>query len=306
MGYLYLLCVALMFSFGGTCVKLISPYYGPEFITFFRFITGVVFLLLLKLAKRQRFPKNFGNLLRENWKWILFGATAKWLAYFTENYGLTHGLSYGNIVTQPAQTIFITLSSVLLFHEKLSPRKIFCIFLCMGGVLCISLNGRPVSVFVQGGNAYLMGLFLLSGTCAGSHVLSQKMIGDRMDIIDSNLSIFTVSSLLSLIPALPGIARGELTGVTPTFSCLIAVIGFGMITGLGFYLNAIALKLVPFYIVPVIQSTMAIFAITWGILFFHESITIYVIAGTAAFIAGLIGLQLKGKVHTAPPSPHRI
>ena len=32
MGYLYLLCVALMFSFGGTCVKLISPYYAPEFI----------------------------------------------------------------------------------------------------------------------------------------------------------------------------------------------------------------------------------------------------------------------------------
>ena len=38
MGYVYLLCVALMFSFGGTCVKLISPYYAPEFITFFRFI----------------------------------------------------------------------------------------------------------------------------------------------------------------------------------------------------------------------------------------------------------------------------
>ena len=75
MGYLYLLCVALMFSFGGTCVKLISPYYAPEFITFFRFITGVILLLLLKLAKRQKFPENFGNLLRENWKWILFGAT---------------------------------------------------------------------------------------------------------------------------------------------------------------------------------------------------------------------------------------
>ena len=111
MGYLYLLCVALMFSFGGTCVKLISPYYGPELITFFRFITGVFFLLLLKGFKRQSFPHNFKELLRQNFKWILFGATAKWLAYFTENYALTHGLSYGNIVTQPAQTIFITLSS---------------------------------------------------------------------------------------------------------------------------------------------------------------------------------------------------
>ncbi len=294
MGYVYLLCVALMFSFGGTCVKLISPYYAPEFITFFRFITGVLFLLLLKLAKRQKFPKQFGRLILENWKWIVFGATAKWLAYFTENYGLTHGLSYGNIVAQPAQTIFITLSSVFLFRETLTPRKTLCIFLCMGGVLCISLNGRPVSVFLQGGNAFLMVLFLLSGACAGSHVLSQKMIGDRMDIIDSNLAIFTVSSILSFLPTIPGIARGELTGVVPNLSCLIAVIGFGMITGLGFYLNAIALKLVPFYMVPVIQSTMALFAITWGILFFHEPLTVYVVAGTITFITGLIGLQLKG------------
>ena len=120
------------------------------------------------------------------------------------------------------------------------------------------------------------------------------MIGDRMDIIDSNLAIFTVSSILSFLPTIPGIARGELTGVVPNLSCLIAVIGFGMITGLGFYLNAIALTLVPFYMVPVIQSTMALFAITWGILFFHEPLTVYVVAGTITFITGLIGLQLKG------------
>lgn len=292
MGYLYLLCVALMFSFGGTCVKLISPYYGPEIITFFRFATGVVFLLLLKGAKRQKFPKNFKELLRRNCGWILFGAIAKWLAYFTENYALTHGLSYGNIVAQPAQTIFITLSSVVLFHEKLSPRKIFCILLCMSGVLCISWNGRPLADFLQG-NVYLMGLFLLSGMFAGSHVLSQKMIGNHMDIIDSNLSIFTISALLSFISALPDVLKGNLTGVVPTLSCVAAIVGFGLITGLGFYLNAIALQTVPFYMVPVIQSTMAIFAITWGVLFFHESITSYVVGGTAAFIVGLIGLQYK-------------
>ena len=47
MGYFYLLCVALLFSFGGTCVKLISPYFNAGFITFFRFVVGVFFLLLL-------------------------------------------------------------------------------------------------------------------------------------------------------------------------------------------------------------------------------------------------------------------
>ena len=293
MGYLYLLCVAIMFSFGGTCVRLISPHFGPAYITFFRFAVGVCFLLLLKAVKRQSWQKNFFSAVRLASGWILFGAAAKWVAYLTENYALSHGPSYGNIVTQPAQTVFLTLSSVLLFKEKLPPRKLLCILLCMAGVLCISWNGRPLYVFFQE-NVLLTGLFILSGFCAGCHVLSQKMIADQMDIIDSNLSIFAVSAVLSALPLIPDAAGGGLIGVRPDLGCIAGILIFGFITGIGFYLNARAILLVPFYMVPIIQSTMAIFAILWGGLFFHEKISIYIIGGTVMFITGLIGLQLKG------------
>ena len=215
------------------------------------------------------------------------------MAYLTENYALSHGPSYGNIVTQPAQTVFLTLSSVLLFKEKLPPRKLLCILLCMAGVLCISWNGRPLYVFFQE-NVLLTGLFILSGFCAGCHVLSQKMIADQMDIIDSNLSIFAVSAVLSALPLIPDAAGGGLIGVRPDLGCIAGILVFGFITGIGFYLNARAILLVPFYMVPIIQSTMAIFAILWGGLFFHEKISIYIIGGTVMFITGLIGLQLKG------------
>ncbi len=292
MGYLYLLCVAIMFSFGGTCVRLISPHFGPAYITFFRFAVGVCFLLLLKAVKRQSWQKNFFSAVRLASGWILFGAAAKWVAYLTENYALSHGPSYGNIVTQPAQTVFLTLSSVLLFKEKLPPRKLLCILLCMAGVLCISWNGRPLYVFFQE-NVLLTGLFILSGFCAGCHVLSQKMIADQMDIIDSNLSIFAVSAALSALPLIPDAAGGGLIGVRPDLGCVAGILVFGFITGIGFYLNARAILLVPFYMVPIIQSTMAIFAILWGVLFFHEKISIYIIGGTVMFITGLIGLQLK-------------
>ncbi len=291
MGYLYLLCVAMMFSFGGTCVKLISPYFSAEYITFFRFVVGVFFLLLLKKGKRQRFQEGFRDCVRMSMGWILFGAAAKWLAYLTENYALSHGPSYGNIVTQPAQTTFLTLASVFLFKEKLSPKKIICIIFCMCGVLCISWNGRLVSEFFQE-NILLTGLFILSGMCAGSHVLAQKMIADKMDIIDSNLSIFSISALFALIPVVPSTMGGALAGIQPGIPCLLAILAFGFITGIGFYLNAKAIPLVPFYMVPIIQSTMAIFAILWGVLFFHESISVYIIGGTAAFLVGLIGLQV--------------
>jgi drug/metabolite transporter (DMT)-like permease len=291
MGYIYLLCVAIMFSFGGTCSKNISPYFGPQYVTLFRFVFGVFFLVLLKLIKRQHFRADFKEVLKLAFGWIFFGAIAKWGAYITENYGLAHGPSYGNIITQPSQTIFLTLSSVIFFKEKLGWKKIVCIFLCMCGVLCISWNGRPLDEFFHT-NIFLTGLFVLSGFCAGSHVLAQKMIADKMDIIDSNLSIFAISTVFSLIPVIPGFAAGDIRGIHPGIACFIAILAFGFITGIGFYLNAKAIPLVPFYMVPIIQSTMVIFAILWGMLFFHEAITIYIIAGTITFLIGLISLQL--------------
>ncbi|MCI8658932.1 MAG: DMT family transporter [Lachnospiraceae bacterium] len=292
MGYVYLLCVALMFSFGGTCVKLASPYFSPAFITFFRFLIGVFFLLLLKVIKRQPFPKDFLSTARPVIWWIFFGAIVKWAAYLTENYALSHGPSYGNIVTQPVQTIFLTLSSVFLFKEKLPLRKLFCILLCVMGVLLISWNGRSLEVFFQE-NMLLTGLFVFSGLCAGCHVLSQKMIADQMDIIDSNLSIFTLSGILAFLPLFPAVSGGELSNIRPDLGCIAGILMFGFITGIGFYLNARAILLVPFYMVPVLQSTMVIFAILWGVLFFHETVSFYIVAGTVMFVTGLIGLQLK-------------
>ena len=294
MGYIYLLCIAIMFSFGGTCVRLISPYFSAQYITFFRFAVGIGFLLLLKLVKRQRFPKNFRQLLKAAWFWILLGAAAKWLAYLTENYALSHGPSYGNIITMPMQTICATLSSVFLFKDKLTLRKIFCIILCMTGVLCISWNGRPLDVFFHE-NFPLTMLFIFSGICAGVHVLSQKMIADKLDPIDSNLSIFVLSAIFSFLPLIPGLSQGELVGVRPDIMCFIGILLFGFITGFGFYLNAKAIPMVPFYMVPIIQSTMAIWAILWGVLFFHEGISVYIVCGTLMFMVGLVGMQWKGK-----------
>ena len=94
MGYVYLLCVALMFSFGGTCVKLISPYFNASWITFFRFFIGVVWRLILKCIRMQPFQKNLNQALLSCCKLILFGAFIKWMAYLTENSALSHGLSY--------------------------------------------------------------------------------------------------------------------------------------------------------------------------------------------------------------------
>lgn len=290
MGYIYLLCVAFMFSFVGTCVKLVSPHFGPDYVTFFRFSIGVGFLLLLKLIKYKKIKFDFAS-MKAVLPWILFGGVVKWLAYLMENIALSQGASYSNIVLQPAQTITITVVSILLFKEKFTAKKLICILMCMTGVLCISWNGRPLEVFLE--NIALSGLYVVAGVFAGSHVLSQKMIGDKMDIIDSNLAIFALSGLICGIPLIPKTLSGELAGLQIGPVVVLSIIAIGFFTGIGFYLNAKAIPLVPFYMVPILQSTMVFFALIWGMLFFDEKITVYVICGTILFVLGLIGLNLS-------------
>lgn len=82
-------------------------------------------------------------------------------------------------------------------------------------------------------------------------------------------------------------------------------------TGIGFYLNAKAIPLVPLYMVPIMQSIMVIFAVLWGMLFFHERITAYIVTGAAIFVIGLVGLNLLNKPHpdvrhAAAGSPSRL
>ena len=294
MGYIYLFIVALMFSFGGTWVKLIQPYFNSTFSTFFRFVVDVLWLMFLKSVIQRSIRVDRKACTKYVLLWAFIGGAAKWLAYLCENYGLSHGNSYGNIVLQPAQMIFVTFASVLLFKEKLSLRKWIGIVMCLCGVLLISWNGRPLSSF-WGSNALLTVLFLISGAMAGLHIISQKMTADRVNMLDGNLLTFLISAALAFLPVLPQIPEAAPVshGLKNNLLLILALVMFGCNTGVGFYLNAKAMKLVPLYIVPIIQSTMVFFSILWGILFFHETITGYTTGGTLLFVIGIITIQLK-------------
>ena len=296
MGYFYLFIVALLFSFGGTWVRLIKPYFDSTFITFFRFVIGVLWLLLLKAVIQRSVRIDRKACTRHVLLWAFIGGAAKWLAYLCENYGLSHGASYGNIVLQPAQMVFVTFAGVLLFKEKLTPRKWSGIFLCLCGVLLISWNGRPLSALL-GSNALLTGLYLIAGAMAGLHIVSQKMTADHINMLDGNLLTFLISGALAFLPVFPRIPETAVVshGLKSDLLLVLALVMFGCNTGLGFYLNAKAIKLVPLYIVPIIQSTMVFFSILWGILFFHETITGYTIGGTLLFVAGILIVQLKSR-----------
>ncbi len=292
MGYFYLILVAAMFSFGGTCVKLIRPYFEPSMITFMRFAVGVLWLLALKLVRRKHVRPDFRESFRKNWKWLLFGAASKMISYTMENTALSIGVSYGNILTQPAQMIMMTILGALVLKEAMNGWKWAGVLFCVGGVFLISWNGLDLNSFL-GENLPLTLLYVFAGFFAGLFVFAQKKVADDFDILDSNLTMFLMASVLAfLVPAFQG---SVLPASAPDVKCVLAIAYFGFVTGIGFYLNAKAIPLVSFQMVALLQSTMVFFALAWGFLFFHEPVTGWIIAGTIMFVAGIVLINRKPK-----------
>jgi len=290
MGYVLQMMVALFFSTGGTSVRLIRPYFSPSMITFMRFFVGVGWLLLLKAILRKPFRADFRSALRARWKWLIFGAVSKFLSYICENTALSIGVSYGNILVQPVQMILLTVLGVVALHEAMSRRKWIGVALCAGGILLISWNGLSLDAFL-GGNLTLSLLYVAAGIFAGLFIFAQKKVAADFDILDSNLFMFAAAAALSfLVP----VAQGNiLPASAPNLPCVLAVLWFGFVTGIGFYLNAKSVALIPFQMVAVLQSTMVFFSLAWGILLFHETVTGWIIGGTLMFVLGILLMQLR-------------
>ena len=292
MGYIYLILVALFFSFGGTCVKMIKPFFQPSMITFMRFFVGVLWLLGLKAVKRQPFRSDYKQSLGKKWGWLLFGAVSKFLAYTVENTALSIGVSYGNILVHPVQIVLLTILGATVLKEKMNAAKWTGVICCVIGVLLISWNGMSISTLMEG-SLSLTAMFIVAGVFAGLFIFAQKKVAGDFDILDSNLTMFAAAAVMAFIVPL---AQGNvLPAAVPDVKCVIAILFFGFVTGIGFYLNAKAIPLVSFQMVALLQSTMVFFSIAWGILFFHEPVSVWIIAGTLLFVAGIAVMQKKSK-----------
>jgi len=283
MGYVLILLATLAWSFVGVLVKLVSPMMDSNVISFYRFFIGVLFLGGYMLFKNRSLD------LRMGFKWIWIGGAAKAGNYLLENYAITLGYSYSNILIPPVQTTAILLLSVWLLKDRVSSRGWVAAGLCMLGVLIIGWNGVPLEELMAG-NGLITILFICSGIMAGLHVVSQRKLIAQLDSGSMNLSIFTISALL-LAPSIPLHPSYGLIS-SSTLIGWAALIALGLITGLSFMWYAEGLKRVPLTAVAIMGNFQVLFTVVWSLLFFDEPITQYVFIGIAVFIAGIMFLQL--------------
>lgn len=294
LGVFLLILSMLMWSFVGTLVKLSLTMFDSTTVTFFRFFFGVVFLAILLLIKDKKI------VLRGNLAWIWLGAAGKSANYFFENIGIHLGYSYGNMLVSPIQTVFTLIMAVFYFKEHVTPSKWCAAILCIAGVLMVSWNGLPLHLLF-GDSGFTTLLFVVAGIGAGLHFVSQKVLISSMDAGNMNFSVFFWASLLTLVP-MPFTFQwsGEIYG-----SAIFAILALGFVTGLSFYFFSLALKKVSFIAAILIGNAAPLFMILWGKLFFGDPVTIYILAGTAIFLIGILLMNLPIQKPAKLPHQHK-
>ena len=283
MGYFYLILQALIFSTGGLMIKAAGTMVTTFALSAFRFGIGVALLLIIQKVRTGHVRLVFTD------KVLIIGGLCKALHYLTENYGVMKGFSYGGILVWPVQTIVVLLISVFVYREKFSPRTIFGTILCISGIGIVSWNGAPLRVFLDSQATTLLA-FIFAGIGAAGFSLAQKKRVNSMDAVELNSSIFSFGLFANLFVLLP--TGPHVTGA-PNFPGILSITLLGIITCVGFLLQAAAVKTVPLLIATVIQSSTVILSIVWGALFYGDPVSVYVIIGSVTFMAGILAINLK-------------
>ena len=282
MGYFYLILQALIFSFGGLMIKSVGTMFSPFLTSCLRFTIGIAMLFLIQRIRTGRIRLTLTDRV------ILIGGVCKALHYLAENFGVMRGFSYGGVLVWPVQTIVVFLVSTLVYREKTGLRTLAGTILCVAGVITISWNGASLSVFL-GSSGIIMAAFVLAGIGAAGFSISQKARIREMDIVEMNASMFTfgwLTTLLVLIPTVPH-ATGAVN-ISGTISMLL----LGIITCVGFLLQAAGIRNVPLLIATIIQSSSTVLTILWGVLIYHDPISRYVVLGTVFFMTGIVLVNL--------------
>ena len=264
-------------------IKSVGTMFSPFLTSCLRFTIGIAMLFLIQRIRTGRIRLTLTDRV------ILIGGVCKALHYLAENFGVMRGFSYGGVLVWPVQTVVVFLVSTLVYKERTGLRTLAGTILCVAGVITISWNGASLSVFL-GNSGIIMAAFVLAGIGAAGFSISQKARIREMDIVEMNASMFTfgwLTTLLVLIPTVPH-ATGAVN-ISGTISMLL----LGIITCVGFLLQAAGIRTVPLLIATIIQSSSTVLTILWGVLIYHDPISRYVVLGTVFFMTGIVLVNLS-------------
>lgn len=269
-GSFYIVLSSFFFGSYGIWARLI----GNSLANFYQIWTRCIVMLLI-LIPIGILTKQFKAVKRGHFKWIALYAGADIFTFAPMFYAFNIiGIGPTTLLFYSALTVATFLAGVFSFGEKMTRVKIAALFLSMVGlcfVFSFSLSNHSiVAAFAA----------IVSGIAGGINQTYIKKVSGKYSPLE--LSVFGWSVVLVshiMISKFIGETWAPITITTPWF----AVFGNAFATLSGFFLVILGYKYSDASVGAIVGLFEVLFGIAFGLIIFHESLTISIAIG-ACFI----------------------
>jgi drug/metabolite transporter (DMT)-like permease len=277
-GSKWMLVAGLMFGSMGVFVKLGAPYFSPIEMVFYRSFFGL--LLIVAIMRSQRV-----SMVTHHWRAHLWRGISGTLALALFFYCITMLPLATAVTLNYTSPLFLTLLMMLVYKEKFHLPMTIAIGMGFCGVVLLL---HPTMQRDQ----LLTGLFgLTSGFLAGVAYINVKQLGILGEPAVRTVFYFTlIASVISGIWML----FGTIHAITPH--------NVGILLGMGGTATLAQLAMTHAYrtgntlVVGSLAYSTIVFASLFGMLLWHEVLSLYSWLGMALIIAGgVLSLRLSPK-----------
>ena len=278
-----LIFTMLLFGTIGTLSRYIAM--PSSIICFGRAFFGVLTIIIYLAVRRVR-PD--GEAIRRNIGWLTMSSVFmcfNWICQFEAFKYTTIATSTLCYYTQP---IFYILIGSVVLSEKLSPRKLACVFAAFCGMILVSgvlqtgfhLSELKGALFgITGGFFYAM------------VVLINKYIKDISPVNTTIVQLALVSVIMLPYSGLTG-AFSEVSVTEVGIICLITL--GALHTGIGYIIYFDAVNKLSAQTVGILSYIDPVEAVLLSAFLLHEPVTVYTIAGAVLILGATAVSELGG------------
>ena len=293
-GIIFALITALLWGFLPIILKVVLNRISPISVTWFRFFSASVFIILFYIIKK---PSDLKLMIHPPWL-LIIAACCLGLNYL----GFINGVHF----TTPAiaevfiQTgaILLAISGFIIFRETISRRQLLGILLVFGGMAVFYHD----QIILLAGNIsrYQKGVFLTiaGGVLWTGYAVLQKRLVQQYNPLQLNLVLFSLPALAFI----PFVNFEEFKGLSVGIWAVLIFLGVNTFIAYGAlayalkYLDANKVSVI-ITMNPIITflalAAMIVFDIQW---IAHEKFTWISIVGALTVITGVILTVLQRKI----------
>ena len=286
-GIFWMVMTGLQFVCVTALVKVLGTRVPAPEAAFLRYVMGLVFLIPM-LGNLRQLRMDRQTLTLFGWRGLAHaGGVVLW--FFAMARIPIADVTAMNYLSP----VYVTLGAALFLGEKLALRRVLAVLAALLGALIILRPG-----FREVGPGHIAMLF--TAIFFGASYLMAKRLSDLCNPV-------VVVAMLSVTVTIGLAPLAAMNWVTPTWTELAILMGVASLATGGHYTMTLAFRAAPLAVTQPVTFLQLVWAVTLGVVVFHEALDPWVILGGTVIVAAVSFIswreaQLKRRAIT-PPVP---